>query len=212
MKCKNCKNKVDPHSNFCPTCGSKIELPKEKSVSTNRMQQRLEQTKLTAIILGIFGILSCFTILPALLLGGFGISYALAAKRKDKTWKLGIMLNVIALLLPILLLLIIFLSFATFQSITKDETQTTWCCAPIDEEASCNLDLNLLDDHTYEIRHMNNQTYQGTYQITKHHKQEQLTLKNSQDNIYSTFNVKRNKHKMTLYNRSNQQTYFCYPR
>lgn len=168
MFCTNCGAKIKEDDKFCVGCGSKIVKPqpqKEEAKNdnvkpvvnnsnnnTNSVNPRPnDSNKTVSIVLGVISIVTCFTVFIPIVLSIVGLVLAFKARKNDRNFVAGIVLNIIGIVATIAFIVLAFFGLLMIGLGIEGKLTHDWCCSSSVYTESCEIKLDLEDDYTYTM-------------------------------------------------------------
>lgn len=164
MFCTKCGEKLNKDANFCSKCGAKIADEPQKKEQIEKTDEKIksqksttvknanDSTKTGSIVLGVISILTCCTCFIPIILGIVGIMLAVKARKEDPTFKIGLILNIIGIVLVIVLSILAVIGLIMVGSNIEGKLTHEWCCSDTINTSNCSVKLELEDDYTYELK------------------------------------------------------------
>lgn len=165
MFCTKCGEKLSKDTKFCPKCGAKIVEETQNEKSKEKVAEKIEtsttvtttkngndSTKTGSIVLGIISILTCCTCFIPIILGIVGIMLAVKARKEDPTFKAGLILNIIGIVLVIVVSILAFAGILMIGLNIEGKLTHDWCCSDTLNTNKCEIQLELEDDYTFELK------------------------------------------------------------
>ena len=137
MFCKYCGNNLNANDKFCKNCGGKVEVVEQKkeepktvepafNVNTQNTQtqiktEKLKGLKIASLVLGIISLVFFILNILMLPLEIVGIVLAIVYMVKNKKFCAGIVLNIIALLISVLIFVLGVAAIGTYTGINIEE-------------------------------------------------------------------------------------------
>lgn len=161
MFCTKCGEKLNEGAKFCPTCGTKIveeaettnetKIPVETPKVTNTTPGN-NSTKTASIVLGVISIITCCTVFIPIILGIVGIMLAVKARKEDKSFKAGFILNIIGIVLVVVFGILAVVGLVMIGLNTEGKLTHDWCCSSTFDTSKCAIKINLDDDYNYTLK------------------------------------------------------------
>lgn len=224
MFCTNCGAKINENDSFCVGCGTKIEKSKkitkeehkednkkENNSINNNNSKRNDGNKTASIVLGIISIVTCFTIFISIPLSIVGLVLAFNARKTDRNFIIGLVLNIIGFVATIAFIILAFFGLIVIGLSIENKLTHEWCCSANGYSNTCEVQLDLDDDYTYTIGDRfemyntpGNWSYDWQDETSKGDKFK-LTL---DDDTYTAY-VKKDKMRLYLSDHSTKPLMYC---
>lgn len=159
MYCTKCGYQLNKDAKFCSKCGEKVKNDPMEKTTASPKQVGNDSTKTGSIILGVISILTCCTCFVPIILGIVGIMLAIKARKEDPTFKAGLILNIIGIVLVVIMILTI-IGFVIIGVNIEGKLTYDWCCSNTSDTSKCTVQLELDDDYTYELKN-NYETFEA---------------------------------------------------
>lgn len=160
MFCIKCGEKLSKESKFCPKCGMEIGNKTNKAIKVEEKTADSKtpnnglsnnSTKTGSIVLGVISILTCCTCFIPIILGIVGIMLAVKARKDDPSFKAGLILNIIGIVLVVVFCVLSVIGLIFIGLSVEGKLTHEWCCSTTDTN-NCEIRLELDSDYTYEIQ------------------------------------------------------------
>lgn len=160
--CSNCGKEIQAESSFCINCGNKLDVIHQNNFNNNSMSDQNQNNsnknnglKIASLVIGIISICLSFVfnlfIIPLAIVGLIlGIVYSC----KNKKFCIGIVLNSIGIILPIIITSLLVGIINSFYETTTNQIEEIWSDSEnyndnLDDEDDFYYDSNIYEDDSY---------------------------------------------------------------